>query len=607
MTTQSDTAGDVLAGASPRTIYTVDATHGPLAGAGRLRRVAPFAITSSLSVVIGVPPSDWVRPGLAVAGTIGVALAIVLALVAPWGGIARPMHLVPPMLLLVAALLLVSATGTGFESPFLAMVVLPLMWLAIYESRWALMSIGTVTGVALWVAVPVDESAASRVNVTIAVFVVCAIGMGITLQAVVAESRQVLVALDTQREALEHAAMMLDVMPDHVSRFRLHDHVITYCNAAWADQYRTTPSNAIGRRLEEFLSADELLGLAAQLARLGPEAPVLEDVAPRAVDHPPGRWLHWIDRYLPDERGDEILSIGRDVTARHTAEVELAASEAQYRELAEKSTDVVWRFTLEPIPHLDYISPSVEAILGYPQSYFTDDFTRMLDILDESSATAIVRAVTKGQVLGHVDLHFRHADGSTVIGETRTSPVPGGLLGVSRDVTKLRKLQADVAALALRDPLTGLANRRLLEELLDAELERTQRQGGTLAIAFLDLDGFKFVNDTYGHDAGDVVLRETATRLLDVVRDADTVARVGGDEFVIVYEPNDSNSRHLVERVERALSAPIPITATESVSCTPSVGIADTGTVGYHRPALLAEADRAMYRHKRARNPRPHG
>ena len=123
----------------------------------------------------------------------------------------------------------------------------------------------------------------------------------------------------------------------------------------------------------------------------------------------------------------------------------------------------------------------------------------------------------------------------------------------------------------------------------------------TLAIAFLDLDGFKVVNDTYGHNAGDIVLCETARRLLDIVRGADTVARLGGDEFVFVFEPDGSGSHHLIERIDRALSEPINITPTTTVRCPASIGVADTSTVGYDRDALLAAADLAMYEVKRSR------
>ena len=214
---------------------------------------------------------------------------------------------------------------------------------------------------------------------------------------------------------------------------------------------------------------------------------------------------------------------------------------------------------------------------------------------------SIQRALNGERVLDRFDFRFRHADGSIVIGETHTTQVRGGLQGVSRDVTELRRLQANVAALALRDPLTGLANRRLLEELLDAALARTERNEMTLAVAFLDLDGFKVVNDTYGHNAGDIVLCETARRLLDIVRGADTVARLGGDEFVFVFEPDGSGSHHLIERIDRALSEPINITPTTTVRCPASIGVADTSTVGYDRDALLAAADLAMYEVKRSR------
>ena len=80
----------------------------------------------------------------------------------------------------------------------------------------------------------------------------------------------------------------------------------------------------------------------------------------------------------------EVLSVGRDVTERHIAELRLAESEARFRDLADKSSDVVWHFVAEPTPHFDYISPSVENILGYPPSYFLEDFNRMLEILDDA-------------------------------------------------------------------------------------------------------------------------------------------------------------------------------------------------------------------------------
>ncbi|MEP7114223.1 MAG: PAS domain S-box protein [Ilumatobacteraceae bacterium] len=407
--------------------------------------------------------------------------------------------------------------------------------------------------------------------------------------------------LTRRTHELEQAATMLDALSERVNRFRVSDHTIVYCNAAWATQYNVEPAVAIGRTLDEYLSDDELDGLHSQLALLGPDSPTLVDSVARAVHNAPGTWLEWADRYLTGPDGAVVLSVGRDVTGRHDAELKLAESEARFRDLADKSADVVWRFLIQPSPHFDYMSPSVENILGYPPSYFLEDFTRMLDIVDQAGNTTIERALRGEQILERFDFRFRHANGSIVVAETRTSAITGGVQGVSRDVTELRLLQETTAALALHDPLTGLANRRLFIELLDAYLARTERSGLSLAVAFVDLDDFKSVNDAFGHDVGDLVLCETARRLQSIVRGADTVARLGGDEFVVVYEPNDVNAHNLTRRIDQSLSQPLNVSPTIVLSCQASIGISNTSTVGYNSAALLAAADAAMYKVKRAR------
>ena len=394
---------------------------------------------------------------------------------------------------------------------------------------------------------------------------------------------------------------MLDALPERVNRYRLADLAIMYCNAAWAAQYHVERADAVGRPLDKFLSDDELAGLHSQLALLGPDHPILVDSVARAVPDVPGQWLEWVDRYLIGPDGPEVLSIGRDVTDRHIAELALAESEERFRSLADQTADVVWRFVSYPCPHFDYISPSVESMLGYPPSLFVDDFAHMLEILDDDGRAAIDRALRGEQTLGRFDFHFRHANGSIVIGETQTTRIRGGLQGVSRDVTELRHLQEKLAALALRDPLTGLANRRLFNELLAAGLARTKRSGQPLAVVFLDLDDLKRVNDTYGHDVGDLVLCETAHRLASIVRGADILARLGGDEFVVVYEPNDPDSDNLIQRIDHALSEPITITPSVAIHCTASIGYTDTRTVGRDPSELLTAADEAMYEMKRAR------
>ncbi|MCE9621134.1 MAG: sensor domain-containing diguanylate cyclase [Actinomycetia bacterium] len=589
---------------SPRGAPTVEAEHGPLIGDRRLQRALPFAATAIIAMAIAVPTASWTQPDMAVFGLVLVAVTLAGSAVLPWHRVPRQAQLAPPFLLLIGALLLASSTGSGIGSPFITLSVLPLMWLAIYENQAAVLIAAAVAGVVLWLGAHGHNSAPATGGVApTAVLIVCCAGMGMTLHGLVARSRKLTSEVAVNQVSLERSATVLNALPELVNRYRMSDHVITYCNAAWAAQYEVTQEAAVGRRLDDFLSEDEKDGLRSQLAILGPDNPILVDHVARVAGHDSGeKWLEWMDRYITGVDGPEVLSIGRDVTRRKVAEMELAQSETRFRQLADKSADVVWRFTTQPTPHFEYMSPSVENILGYPPSYFLEDFSRMMDILDDVGRTAIARALNGEQILDRFDFRFRHADGSTVVGETRTSPIRDGLQGVSRDVTELRNLQDNMAALALRDSLTGLANRRLFSELLDAALARTKRSGRPLALAFLDLDGFKTVNDVHGHDVGDRVLCETADRLLRVVRGADTIARLGGDEFVIVYEPNDANSHQLIERIEHALSRPILIEPNIEVVCPASIGVANTDAVGYDGTALLAAADEAMYEEKRARH-----
>ncbi|MCU1400671.1 MAG: diguanylate cyclase/phosphodiesterase with and sensor(s) [Acidimicrobiales bacterium] len=395
-------------------------------------------------------------------------------------------------------------------------------------------------------------------------------------------------------------AETLDAMPERVIRYRLPDLEITYCNAAWAAGHRAKPSEIIGRVLTDLLSENEQVGMRRQLARLGPELPLIADEAPRQAPNAPGQWVEWVDQYLVGIHGAEILSVGRDVTGRHTAELNLAESEARFRDLADRSADVVWRFVMDPTPHFDYISPSIEKILGYPPAIFLEDFSRFLDILDADGRRFVSRAFARESIPNRCDLRFRHRDGSILVGEMQATPLPNGLQGVTRDVTELRRLQDHLAVLAQSDPLTGLVNRRRLIELLGEALDRAAGTSEVITIAFLDLDRFKSVNDGFGHDAGDTVLCETARKLLTVAGEGGIVARLGGDEFVIVFEP-DVRLAERIEQLDALLQAPIRVGSDDLVVCEASIGCASTANCGPDIRRLMAAADQAMYATKRAK------
>jgi diguanylate cyclase (GGDEF)-like protein/PAS domain S-box-containing protein len=179
---------------------------------------------------------------------------------------------------------------------------------------------------------------------------------------------------------------------------------------------------------------------------------------------------------------------------------------------------------------------------------------------------------------------------------------PRHLLGLVQEVTESKRIQADLARLALHDPLTGLANRLLLDDRLRVALARAGRHGSLTGVLYLDLDGFKAVNDRHGHSVGDEVLRAVADRLSAVVRPADVVARVGGDEFVVVCEELDGpdEGELIAARVGAAIGK-TAVTSAGPLRVIASIGLAlAEGASGADADELIRRADEAMYLAKQA-------
>ena len=207
----------------------------------------------------------------------------------------------------------------------------------------------------------------------------------------------------------------------------------------------------------------------------------------------------------------------------------------------------------------------------------------------------------------------RHRDGRTIDVEGRWTLVrgedgqPQSILAINTDITQRKATEREIQRLAFYDPLTSLPNRMLLMDRMHHALAAAQRhqQGG--ALLFIDLDNFKQLNDTLGHDQGDLLLQQVARRLGHCVRSVDTVARLGGDEFVVMLEELSASGDDLVlqarsvgEKILNMLSMPYPLQGYQYRS-TPSVGIAPfTGTESTTVSELLKQADLAMYQAKAA-------
>ena len=179
--------------------------------------------------------------------------------------------------------------------------------------------------------------------------------------------------------------------------------------------------------------------------------------------------------------------------------------------------------------------------------------------------------------------------------------------GQFNDISELKRREEKIRHLAYYDPLTGLPNRRLLDDRLAIALANANRHGRKLAIMFVDLNDFKYINDTYGHQAGDAILEQVAARLLGAVRAGDTVARFAGDEFVLLcLDPHTEDElERIMERVHTLMEAPFPLEGRE-LALTVSMGQSMYPDDGETADDLLRRADAAMYEAKRRRN-RPLG
>ncbi len=223
----------------------------------------------------------------------------------------------------------------------------------------------------------------------------------------------------------------------------------------------------------------------------------------------------------------------------------------------------------------------------------------------ESSAAEMRRLVSSADSVGYqIEKRYIHLDGHEVWVSVSVSCVrdeQGGplyLIGQVEDITERRALRESLAYAAIHDPLTGLPNRELFMDRLDLALRRATRGRHEVAVIFLDLDRFKLINDSLGHEVGDQVLIAVADRLSTAMRDTDTIARFGGDEFTVLCEAvsDEDSCMELAQRLVDAMVQPLALQSGE-VFVTLSVGIA-LSSAGTSGAEMLRNADVAMYRAK---------
>lgn len=278
----------------------------------------------------------------------------------------------------------------------------------------------------------------------------------------------------------------------------------------------------------------------------------------------------------------------------------LVANDARLAALVRHGSDLLT--IMGPDSTIRYASPSHEQVFGLSsdalvgRSIFGDVHPDDVQLADQT-----VRRLLSGESAREaLVVRVRNSDGAwrwieSMLSNLLHEPAIRGLVMNSRDITERKELEEQLREQALRDPLTGLGNRRLFGDRVASALQRHQERPELVAVILFDLDHFKFINDSLGHAQGDALLVNVAERLRHALRASDTVARLGGDEFAVLIEAvaNPDEAELTAARVEDALERPFLLNDRE-VSVRASIGIA-WATPGQTVDGLLTDADVAMY------------
>lgn len=310
---------------------------------------------------------------------------------------------------------------------------------------------------------------------------------------------------------------------------------------------------------------------------------------------------------IRDSRGQPVgfRGISRDICDRKEMEESLRQSEERYRSIIEQMEDGY--FELDLAGNFTFVNDAECRNLGYSRRELIGMNRRQYT--DEKNAGALFALFNEvyktGIPVKSYDLELVRKDGKKAFHAISASLIKGadgkpvGFRGIARDVSERKSQEEQIKYLATHDGLTELPNRLMFNQLLSHAVQGAKRYRKQFAVMFIDLDGFKVVNDTLGHDAGDRLLREIAVRFKHTLRAVDVAARLGGDEFVVMMEDiaAPEQAAVLAQRILEATGKPFGLASGEC-RVTASIGICVYPENGDDEQTLMKNADAAMYRAK---------
>ena len=379
-----------------------------------------------------------------------------------------------------------------------------------------------------------------------------------------------------------------------------------FANRQFETQLGLPPERLLGHRIDEVRDLDYVAQVVPWLhkAMAGQTVVFESETGSRA-----GKLRTYQQTYVPEFDADNhvvgVFAVTFDITERKLVEQRVSDAQAHLKAIADNLPVLISYIDHEH--RLTFVNKTFQTWMGVDPELAVGShlmaligpelYAQRLEQLNAAQAGQRVEFEVVSTALGITrQLHTvyipdRHGDGSV-----------HGIYALSTDVTATKDAERRLQELARNDPLTGLPNRREFEHRLVQALSRARRHQKAMALVFLDVDHFKGINDGHGHAAGDLVLKEFATRIRGAVRTTDTAARLAGDEFVVILEglPGDAEASLVAAKLVDAIRAPMHLPDGTELHVTTSVGMACWNGTGEGAEDILDRADRALYRAKAA-------